>query len=104
MTKYGGLYGSVWPGGEGKFPVIYLAGAFKAAGSSGKLWLCAQTIIHEASHLEVSTKDKRYDTRGLKPGTAFPHTDAIVNADSWGYFCIDLCGHLSESDRNNVLK
>ncbi|MCF6281358.1 MAG: M35 family metallo-endopeptidase [Candidatus Polarisedimenticolaceae bacterium] len=104
MTKYGGLYGSVWPGGEGKFPVIYLAGAFKAAGASGKLWLCAQTIIHEASHLKVSTEDKRYDTRGLKPSTAFPHANAIVNADSWGYFCIDLCGHLSESDRNNVLK
>lgn len=103
-TKYAGLYGSVWPGGEGKFPVIYLAGAFKSAGSSGKLWLCAQTIIHEASHLEIRTKDKRYDTAGLKPGSAFPHADAIVNADSWGYFCIDLCGYLSETDRNTVLK
>jgi hypothetical protein len=103
-TKYAGLYGSVWPGGEGKFPVIYLAGAFKSAGSSGKLWLCAQTIIHEASHLVVRTEDKRYDTAGLKPGTALPHADAIVNADSWGYFCIDLCGYLSETDRNTVLK
>lgn len=103
-TKYEKLYGSVWPGGEGSFPVIYLAGAFKKAGNSGKLWLCAETIIHEASHLEVRTKDHRYDSAGLKPGSGFPRTEAIENADSWGYFCIDLCGYLSKSDRENVLK
>jgi len=103
-TKYEKLYGSVWPGGEGSFSVIYLAGAFKKAGNSGRLWLCAQTIIHEASHLEVSTEDHQYDTEGLKPGTGFPHSQAIDNADSWGYFCIDLCGYLSQSDRDQVLK
>jgi hypothetical protein len=104
LTKYDKLYGSVWPGGEGSFPVIYLAGAFKKAGNSGKLWLCAQTIIHEASHLDVSTKDHRYDTSGLKPRKEFPHSQAIENADSWGYFCIDICGCLSKSDRDSVLK
>ena len=104
MSSYGKLYGSVWPGGEGMFPVIYLAGAFKKAGNSGKLWLCAQTIIHEATHLELRTKDHRYDTRGLKISTAFPHDKAIENADSWGYFCIDLCGYLSKSDLKKVLK
>lgn len=103
-SKYDKLYGSVWPGGEGSFHVIYLAGAFKKAGSSGKLWLCAQTILHEASHLVVRTEDHRYDTAGLKPGTtAFPHTKAIENADSWGYFSIDLCGYLSKTDRDTVL-
>jgi hypothetical protein len=52
----------------------------------------------------VSTKDHRYDTAGLKPGTtAFPATQAIENADSWGYFSIDLCGYLSKSDRDTVL-
>jgi len=104
LTKYDKLYGSVWPGGEGLFPVIYLAGAFKKAGNSGKLWLCGQTIIHEASHLEVSTKDHRYDTRGLKPGKEFPRSQAIENADSWGYFSIDICGYLSKSDRDAVCK
>lgn len=103
-TKYDKLYGSVWPGGEGLFPVIYLAGAFKKAGNSGKLWLCAQTIIHEASHLEVKTHDHQYDSAGLKPGASFPHAKAIANADSWGYFCVDLCGYLSKSDRETVLK
>lgn len=103
-TKYDQLYGSVWPGGEGSFYVMYLAGAFKKSGTSGKLWLCGQTILHEASHLVVSTKDHRYDTAGLKPGTAaFSHEKAIENADSWGYFSIDLCGYLSTSDRDTVL-
>lgn len=103
-TKYDKLYGSVWPGGEGAFYVIYLAGAFKKAGNSGKLWLCAQTVVHEASHLAVSTKDHAYDTAGLKPGgDALSVGKAIENADSWGYFAIDLCGYLSQSDRNTVL-
>lgn len=103
-SKYSKLYGSVWPGGEGAFHVIYLAGAFTKAGNSGKLWLCAQTILHEASHLVVRTKDHRYDTAGLKPGKpGFPGSNAIENADSWGYFAIDLCGYLSTSDRNSVL-
>jgi hypothetical protein len=103
-TKYDKLYGSVWPGGEGSFYVIYLAGAFKKSGNSGKLWLCAQTILHEASHLVVSTKDHRYDTAGLKPGsTVFSNANAIENADSWGYFSIDLCGYLSKADRDRVL-
>ena len=103
-SKYKKLYGSVWPGGEGSFHVIYLAGAFKKAGNSGKLWLCAQTILHESSHLVVATKDHRYDDAGLKPGTAaFSTANAIENADSWGYFSIDLCGYLSKKDRNSVL-
>jgi hypothetical protein len=103
-SRYDKLYGSVWPGGEGSFYVIYLAGAFKKSGSSGKLWLCAQTILHEASHLVVSTKDHRYDSSGLKPATAeLPSSKAIENADSWGYFSIDLCGYLSQSDRERVL-
>jgi len=103
-SKYDKLYGSVWPGGEGSFYVIYLAGAFKKSGSSGKLWLCGQTIIHEASHLVVSTEDHRYDSSGLKPGSVvFPASKAIENADSWGYFSIDLCGYLSDTDRAGVL-
>jgi regulator of sigma D len=54
--------------------------------------------------MKAATKDKRYDTFGLKPGPSFSHDSAIVNADSLGYFCIDLCGYLTEGDRSRVLK
>lgn len=100
------LYGLAVKGGEGGgFPVIYLEGAFtRLVGSSGKLWLCAETIVHELSHHDVSTSDHRYDSAGLKPSKTFPYSKAIDNADSWGYFAIDLAGYLSASDRKKTLK
>jgi hypothetical protein len=99
-------YGGAVPGGEGGgFPVIYLEGAFtRLTGNSGKLWLCAETIIHEFSHHEVSTEDIKYDSAGLKPKKGFAYASAIKNADSWGYFAIDLAGYLSEGDRKKTLK
>jgi len=100
-------YGAAFRGGEGGgFPVIYLEGAFtRLTGNSGKEWLCAETIIHEMSHHEVSTVDHRYDNQGLKPNkAAFPYTKAIVNADSWGYFALDLAGYLSKADSDNTWK
>ncbi len=100
-------FGAAFRGGEGGgFPVVYLEGAFtRLKGNTGKLWLCAETIIHELSHHEVSTQDHRYDSSGLKPtkGT-FPYAKAIDNADSWGYFALDLAGYLSDSDRAATLK
>jgi hypothetical protein len=98
-------YGAAYKGGEGGgFPVIYLEGAFtRLKGNTGKLWLCAETIIHELSHHEVSTDDVFYDSDGLKPDSArFPYAQAINNADSWGYFAIDLAGYLSQADRTGV--
>lgn len=103
-SKY---FGAAFRGGEGGgFPVIYLEGAFtRLTGNTGKMWLCAETIIHEFSHHEVSTRDHRYDSSGLKPAKAtLPYVKAIDNADSWGYFALDLAGYLSKSDRLNVLK
>jgi hypothetical protein len=100
-------FGAAFRGGEGGgFPVIYLEGAFtRLTGNSGKIWLCAETIIHEMSHHEVSTQDHRYDSSGLKPNkSTFPYAKAIDNADSWGYFAIDLAGYLSKADSNNVCK
>jgi hypothetical protein len=100
-------FGAAFRGGEGGlFPVIYLEGAFtRLTGNSGKKWLCAETIIHEMSHHEVSTEDHRYDHHGLKPNkAAFPYAKAINNADSWGYFAIDLAGYLSTTDFNKVWK
>ncbi len=100
-------FGAAFRGGEGgAFPVIYLEGAFtRLTGNTGKKWLCAETIIHEMSHHELSTEDHRYDHHGLKPNkAAFPYAKAITNADSWGYFALDLAGYLSNSDSNNVWK
>lgn len=100
-------FGGAIPGGEGcGFPVIYLEGAFiRLTGNSGKIWLCAETIIHEMSHHQVCTTDHRYDDRGLKPNsTTHPFAKALDNADNWGYFALDLAGFLSGSDRLNVLK
>jgi hypothetical protein len=100
-------FGGAIRGGEGGgFPVIYLEGAFtRLTGNTGKLWLCVETIIHEMSHHELKTHDHLYDSDGLKPNsTTLPYAKAIENADSWGYFAIDLAGQLSESDRQKVLK
>jgi hypothetical protein len=98
-------FGAAYKGGEGGgFPVIYLEGAFtRLKGNSGKLWLCAETIIHELSHHELRTEDYCYDSDGLKPKSAsFPYAKAIANADSWGYFAVDLAGYLSALDRTGT--
>lgn len=100
-------FGAAFRGGEGGgFPVVYLEGAFtRLTGNSGQAWLCAETIIHEFSHHEVSTEDHFYDSDGLKPDkAAFPYAKAIDNADSWGYFALDLAGYLSKATLAEVWK
>jgi len=100
-------FGGAFRGGEGGgFPVIYLEGAFtRLTGNTGKQWLCVETIIHEFSHHEVRTRDHRYDNRGLKPRKdSFPYAKAIENADSWGYFALDVAGYLSDADRTSACK
>jgi hypothetical protein len=88
-----------------KLDVLYLQGAFLKAGNTGKLWMCALTIIHEISHRALATDDVRYDYAGLKPSRGvLSTTDALRNADSWAYFATDLAGKLSGSDRSKVLK
>lgn len=85
--------------------VVYPQGAFlKAAASTGRVWICVETIVHEISHRVAGTDDFAYDNTGLQPsksGITFSH--AIRNADSWGYFCVDLAGMLSQSTRDPVL-
>lgn len=100
-------FGAAFRGGEGGgFPVIYLEGAFtRLTGNSGQAWLCAETIIHELSHHEVQTQDHFYDSDGLKPDSSvFPYAKTIDNADSWGYFALDLAGYLSKADFGKVWK
>jgi hypothetical protein len=101
------FFGGALRGGEGGgFPVIYLEGAFtRLTGNTGKLWLCVETVIHEMSHHELKTHDHAYDSDGLKPNAvSLPYARAIENADSWGYFAVDLAGQLSQADRLRVLK
>jgi hypothetical protein len=88
-----------------KLNVIYAQGAFlRAAGSTGQVWLCVETIVHELSHRVAKTDDFGYDDSGLGPHKdAISFSYAIRNADSWGYFCVDLAGMLAESDRTRVL-
>ena len=91
--------------------VIYIYELFLKTGKRNKLghipklWLCAQTVIHEASHKEVDTDDHYYDTDGLKPKKSGGITpgEAIENADSWGYFAVDLAGMLTKGVRDKVL-
>lgn len=89
-----------------KMDVVYIQGAFlKAAGSTGRMWICVETIIHELSHRVLGTDDFGYDFKGLKPNKAkLSHAKALKNADTWGYFCVDLVGMLAESERTKVLK
>ncbi|OMH38320.1 M35 family metallo-endopeptidase [Motiliproteus sp. MSK22-1] len=100
-------FGAAFRNGEGGgFPIIYLEGAFtRLTGNSGKLWLCALTIIHELSHFSVGTQDHRYDHAGLKPSkTTFKYAKTMENADSWGYFATDLAGYLSKADYQKTWK
>ena len=95
-------FGSVYKGGEGGLHVMYLAGGFKANMTSGRLWLCTQTIIHEAAHIAIGAKDILYDKDGLKPRPGFNREAAVQNADSWGYFALDLADYLSPSDFRRI--
>ena len=103
--RVGGDYDSTYASVNGRdaMPVIYIYQLFLKTGKRNKLgnipklWLCALTIVHELSHKLVATEDKRYDYEGLKPGTSFPPATALVNADSWAYFCGDVLGAVPRS-------
>ncbi|WP_338846441.1 M35 family metallo-endopeptidase [Massilia sp. W12] len=94
LIEYEEKFGSVYKRAEKNMYVMYIAGGYKKAVNIGEHWKCALTVLHEASHIGVSTGDVRYDTRGLKPSIIFPAAQAIKNADSWAYFAMDLAGYL----------
>ena len=62
------------------------------------------TVVHEVTHLDASTKDHRYDFKGLKRDAKFTSAKAVANADSWAYYCADCAGALTESARNSALR
>lgn len=104
---YDNTYASVNAGDN--MAVIYIYQVFlktgkrNISGNIPKLWLCALTVIHELTHKLKSTEDIRYDYQGLKPSAAFPTEKAIINADSWAYFCGDVLGSVPKSAMNEAL-
>jgi hypothetical protein len=84
--------------------VVYAQGAFlRVAGSTGRVWLCVETIVHELSHRVAKTDDFASDNTGLQAsGAGITFSHAIRNSDSSGYFCVDLAGMLADSDRTKV--
>lgn len=98
-------YAFVYAGRYEKLPVIYIENAFFGTNATPipdkVLW--AITVVHEITHLDVSTKDHQYDYAGLKPGPMFPAGDAAENADSWAYFCADCANALTPSNINSAL-
>lgn len=62
-------------------------------------------LVHELSHRELATVDKFYAWQGIKPVSGgFPAADALVNAESWAFFCADAAGALTDSDRQAALQ
>ena len=64
----------------------------------------ARIMVHELSHREGRTKDKRYGWAGIRPATAtLPHANAIINADSWAIFVADAAGAMTAGDITRAL-
>jgi hypothetical protein len=63
----------------------------------------ARVLVHEATHIDVRTEDKRYAFRGIAPGTKLSSADAAVNADSWAFFAADCGGALVQGDITRAL-
>lgn len=63
----------------------------------------ARVLVHECTHTEVSTQDKGYAYKGIKPGTKITAANAAVNADSWAFFAADCGGALTDGDRTRAL-
>jgi len=64
----------------------------------------ARIMVHEMSHREAKTLDKRYGWAGVKPSKGtFPSADAMVNADSWALFVADAAGVMNKTDLSRAL-
>ena len=86
--------------------VVYVEGAFFGSGNLLKgLKNWTRILVHELSHREQKTVDKFYAWQGIKPVVGgFPSADAIVNAESWAFFCADAAGALTDGDRQSALQ
>ena len=86
--------------------VVYIEDAFFSANNVLKgLKNWTRILAHELSHRELATVDKFYAWQGIKPVSGgFPAADALVNAESWAFFCADAAGALTDSDRQAALQ
>ncbi len=86
-----------------RLAVIYIADNFltnKGIIKDHRDW--ARILIHETAHREAGLgKDVRYAAvKSIKPTSAtFSHAQAMVNADSWAFFCADAAGQLTDAER-----
>jgi hypothetical protein len=86
-----------------KQDVIYIEEGFfsKNAGNvfqrDDRHW--ARIMVHEMSHREAATVDKRYGWAGIAPSSGkITSADAMVNADNWAIFVADAAGAMTDTD------
>jgi len=86
-----------------KQDVIYIEQGFfsKNAGNvfqnDARHW--ARIMVHEMTHREAATVDKRYGWAGIAPSTGkIAPADAMVNADNWAIFVADAAGAMTPTD------
>jgi hypothetical protein len=89
--------------GSEKQDVIYIEQGFfsKNAGNvfqnDASHW--ARIMVHEMTHREAATLDKRYGWAGIAPSTGkISPADAMVNADNWAIFVADAAGAMTATD------
>jgi Lysine-specific metallo-endopeptidase len=95
----------VW---QDKRDVVYVEKAFFKHDASSvfqndeRHW--ARIMVHEMSHREAKTDDKRYGWAGIKPKKAsFASATAMVNADSWALFIANAAGAMTRTDVRRAL-
>lgn len=89
--------------GSEKQDVIYIEQGFFSKGARNVFqdeashW--ARIMVHEMSHREGATVDKRYGWAGVAPSTGkITPADAMVNADNWAIFVADAAGAMTATD------
>ena len=99
-------YAFVYSGRYEKIPIIYIENAFFSKNTTpiGQTTLWALTVLHETTHLDLSTKDHRYDYSGLQVGANLSHDKAMNNADSWAYYAADCAGELTAAQSRKALR
>ena len=99
-------YAFVYSGRHEKIPIIYIENAFFARNTTpiGQKTLWALTVVHETTHLDLSTKDHKYDYQGLRVRSGFRHAKALDNADSWAYYAADCAGELTAQQSAKALR
>ena len=89
--------------GTEKQDVIYIEAGFftHSAGSvfqnDARHW--ARIMVHEMTHRECATVDKRYGWAGIAPASGkISPADAMVNADNWAIFVAHVAGVMTATD------